>query len=852
MNHEKNPQSYAHFKSLSLLFLLVLGLSFFSINNLQALGLHINITKSLALLSNRAKTGSVKGTVMDISGKPIPFATINLYLIKDTLISKAFMTTQSDAEGRYTLLNTPIGSYQLQISYSGYSPILIPKMEVFEDKVTDLGTSILREKLNNLKELKIIAKKPFIERKVDRTVLNIESDILATGENAIEVLKRAPGVSIDKDDHISLQGKQGVTVMLDGKLTYLSLDALTSLLKNTPATSIDQIEIITQPSAKYDASGNSGIINIKTKKLKKLGLNGIITSGYGHGTFSGINESLNLNFKTGKWNIFGNYDYSWSKRQNQLLILRYFNSPGLQSIFDQTSSITNDYKNHNFKGGIDFSLTKNQVIGMQVNGYSSAGQSPTDNTTKIENYNKVLDSSLKAYSDNNNQNRGVTYNVNYKNTLDTLGQEFSANFDYTTYNNLNYTQLNNAFFTPNSLAISSENTIRTNSPSKGDIKVGKLDYTLPLNKVSKLDIGVKYSRVKTNNRVDYDSLLKGAFLRANTQSNQFIYTETVGAAYTSLTTEWKKVSIVLGLRLENTGSVGNSVTYNTQLKRSYLDFFPNLSLSIKLDTNHQLGISYSRRIDRPSYEDLNPFRFYLDQYTYQIGNPYLKPQYTQSFEISNTFKQSTFLSLNFSWTKDVTSQILSQNDSSKVTNVSTQNLNNLFSYSVTFSRPFNPFSWWNINLNINANYNKYTSQGNIISAPSQIFTVGSLNKSKPSGSLNVTNTLTFPDDWTGQISAFYNAPALYGYLEAKSQYAINLGIQKSFLKKKASIKFSINDVFKTNRFDGLEIHDNVNLSVKNYFDSRRVNLSFSYSFGTNPQKRGKSTASEEEQNRIKH
>ncbi len=793
--------------------------------------------------SNNPLHGTIKGKILDATNKPIPMALIKLFANSDTSYLKPLNLASADAQGIYSLNPISAGLYRITISFTGFKTIYISNINVQENKVSDQGTTIMGESTNNLKEIKVTSKKPFIERKVDKTVLNVESDILANGENIIEVLKKAPGVTVDKDDHISLNGKQGVTLMLDGKLTYLSIEALTNLLKNTQATSVEQIEIITQPSAKYDAAGNTGIINIKTKKLKKLGLNGIVTTGFGHGIYPKLNESINLNFKTGQFNIYGNYYYGWNKNQQYLTIIRSFLTLGNESVYNQNSMILNDYQNHDFKSGIDYSIDKNQTLGFQFNGYSYHGNSPTSNLTHIQNIQGVLDSTLLSSTSNFNRGRGFTYDANYKNTLDSLGQELNVDLAYSNYNNFSSTQLSNSFYQPNSNRSSSNNAIQNLSPSLGNIRVGKIDYTLPINKSSKLDLGIKYSWVNTNNTLTYDSLIKGIYVLALTQSNQFNYLEKVGAAYGSLSHQWKHTSIVVGLRVENTHSTGDLLTTNNVVTNKYINFFPNVSFSQKIDSNNQFGFSYSRRIDRPSYQDLNPFRFYLDQFTYQIGNPFLKPQFTESFEISNTYKQSTFISFNFSWTKDVETQVIIADPITHIVSQTNANLANLYSYSLTFSRPFNPTSWWNINLNLNGNFNRYT-------APS-IDSNAILLKSKLSGSANITNTLTLPNNFTVELSGYYNAPALYGYFETKSQHAISLGFQKSLWRKKANLKLNINDIFNTNRFVATEKYSNVNIYVNNTFDSRRASLSFTYNFGTNPHRNEKSTAADQEQSRVK-
>lgn len=788
-------------------------------------------------------TASLTGRVLDAQQKPLAFVTISIYRLPDSTFIHGVST---DATGLYSFADIKPGNYFVKGSFLGFNKAESKPFALSAGEQLKLPEIILTPTATQLKGAIVIAKRPFIERQVDKTVLNIESDIIASGGTALEALKRAPGVTVDKDDNIQLRGKSGVMVMIDDKLTYMSTAQVTNMLKNMPATAVSQIEIITQPSARYDASGNTGIINIKTKKLKKLGLNGVVTTGVGYGHYAKYNGSINLNYQTGKFNFFTNYDFSRNKNFGTLALSRQIRGKKDSTDFDQFGRFDNDYTNHNYKAGFDYSVTKNHTLGIQVSGYSNYGSTLVTSNSGISNPQtkpKVIDSILEASSSNPGTFKSIDYNINYRGKLDSSGTSLGADFDYSTFNNESHTSLTNTLFSPDKKQIfKGPFTIQNRQPSDITIRVGKIDFSHPFNKTLKLETGIKYSAVTTNNTVAYDSLINNRPVPTKNQSNQFIYTEKLAAFYASLNKQFgKNTSIQLGLRIEHTASEGNSITLNKNVRRSYTDFFPNIAVSEKLNDNNQLSLSYTRRIDRPSYQDLNPFIFYLDQYTYQVGNPYLNPQYTDAFEISHTYKSSTILSVNYSHTRNVMIQNLLQDTATKSTHQTTSNINGSNSFGLTFSTPLVIAKWWTITPNLNINYNKYLAAASSIG--------GLLNTGKVAFNVNATSTMTLPNDFTLEFTGNYNSAAIYGYMHADPQYSISGGLQKSFFKKKATLKLNVNDIFYTEKFSGRQ--PNINLTVFNRWESRRASLTFTYRFGGNGSNNHKDTGSAEEKNRVK-
>jgi outer membrane receptor protein involved in Fe transport len=780
-------------------------------------------------------SGKISIKTTETNGQPVPFASILLRHAKDSSLVKGELSTQ---DGTATFDKIPAGRYYIQATLMGYTNASTSVFSVDGSHTSiQLPTLTLSQTSKTLQAVTISAQKPFIERKNGATVLNVESSLAASGGTALDVLKRAPGVQIDKDDNIILQGNQGATIMLDGKLTYLSGEQLANLLRSLPSENISTIEIITSPSAKYDAAGKSGIINIKTKKTVITGINGSINLGLGAGKYGQISAGINLNWRTEKFNLFGTYNYN----NRGFFQTRYIerNIQGDDPVLF-VSDVFNRrrFTSNNFKTGLDYFINQKHTVGVLMRGYDNTFSNDGFNTNPISSKGKV-DSTLYSNTKIRNAFSNISFNVNYKGQLDTSGTEITADVDWAKFRENNNMLLNDSM----SYAVDpvkNHHAIRNMPLTNITIKSIKADLVLPVNKTTKLETGFKISSVKTNNDLRYDSLLNGKYERAATQSNQFIYSEKVYAAYLIFKKQIRNTDIQLGLRAEQTRSDGYSVTLQSHVKRNYLDFFPTLSVDQKLSESHKLGLNYSKRISRPDYDDLNPFVYYIDKYNYFRGNPYLLPEYTHKAEISYTFKQKYVAALSYGLTKNIVLEYMEQDDTSKVTTFYERNFERSYVYGVTLTIPIDPFKWWNITNNINANHTAYDIKDSTVNLATS--TLG-LN-------YQTTHTFTLPKDWKLELNGYYESPFVWGVYKIRSSFAIGAGVQKAFMNKKLTAKLNVTDITNREQFRGTARFDNIDMYINNRWQNRRVNLALTWNFGNSNIKAARERETGTEQQRV--
>jgi hypothetical protein len=778
-------------------------------------------------------------SIADSKGQPLPYTSVLLRQIKDSSLVKGEL---SDASGICNFDKISDGRYFIQASLMGYTTTSTPVFSVDADhKNIKLSKLVLQQASKNLQGVTVSAQKPFIERRDGATILNVESSVAASGGTALDILQRAPGVQVDQDDNVLLKGKKGVTIMLDGKLTYLSGEQLANLLKSMPAETISQIEIITSPSAKYDAAGNSGIINIKTKKGVITGINGSVTAGIGAGRYPIYNIGTNLNWRTEKFNLFGNYDYNNRRFFNDRKFIRNI-SGDIPQTFTSDIFARRKFTSSSFKAGLDYFITPKHTVGVLVNGFQNAFYSNLWNKTSITGTGEKLDSALQTYTNNNDRFRNTTVNVNYKGQLDTIGTEISMDADLAKFHYHRNVHLNDSMYHPEDPSNYDPHAIRNNTFTDITIKSIKADLVLPFNKTLKLEAGVKGSFVTTNNVLLYDSLRLGKYEPALSQSNQFIYKENVLAAYATIKKSFKGTDVQFGLRMEQTNSDGESVTLQSRVKRSYLDFFPSMSADHTFNESHKMGISYSRRINRPDYDNLNPFVYFLDKYTYGKGNPYLNPEYTNTAELSYTFKQKYIATLGYNVTNHVILEYLDQDEVTKVTTSYEKNFERSNGYYATIILPLDPTKWWNITNNINLNYNKYHIKDTSINLASSIVAFN----------YQSTHTFTLPDNWKLELNGYYNSPFVWGIFKGRSNFNIGAGVQKSLFNKRATFKLNVSDIFYGEQFRGTAKYNGLDISIHNRWQSRRANFSVTWNFGNSAVKgaRERQTGTSDEQRRT--
>lgn len=782
-------------------------------------------------------THQVTGKVVDInSHKPIEYATVYLVALPDSTI---MLSSTTDSAGSYRFASVNNGSFVVRAQFVGYKTAL---SSTFRTAPVTSIPDIALTPTTMFKEITVVGKRPFIEKKVDRTVLNIESSPTASGENAYEVLKKAPNINIDKDDNININGKAGVTVLINDRPTNLSGTDLANYLKGLQGGEIEKVEIISAPPARYDAAGNTGVINVKTKRVLNPGINGSINAGMTYNGKLGGSGGVNLNFRSGRTNIYATYNPASYAGSNTNNIERKITFENNAVYLNQPSSSPWRFNANNFKAGMDFDINKRNTVGVMVSGYSNIQRQEINGYTFFTSKSAAQDSSIQSFNKTQNTYNSIRYNLNYRSVLDTSGKILNVDVDYGTYDNGGTANNSTLYFNGNNTESHPALYLRSTSPADITIKSGKIDYEHPFNKQLKMEVGAKGSLVRTDNDLRYEKMEGSQWQNDHNRSNHFIYDENIMAGYISLSYDFKNTSIKGGLRGENTWSKGNSITEKKVVTRSYFDLFPTLFIQQRINEQNSLGLSYNYRIDRARYDELNPFRMYLDEYTYVVGNPFLRPQYTHNIAINYTWKSIFFTELTYTHTKDVIVQIVEQNDTTKIGYQTNKNLSALNGLSWVNNLSLNPTQWFRTTNNLTLIYNNYRKVDN----------VSQENNGKATLRFNSVNSFMLPKGYTVELMGYYSSPQAYGMFKISEMYAFNLGFQKSFLDNKAKVKISFDDIFNTLKNKGIAKYDNIDIVTHNKWKSQRVGISFTYRFGKSDLKPSRNRASglEEEQSRV--
>ncbi len=782
----------------------------------------------------------LSGKITTVADEPLPYANFVVFKASDSSMVKGAMT---DDVGSFLIEDVPNGQYYVSISILGFKTYDSEVFDIAAKQTKDFGTIRLEEEDLELEGVTVTSKKPLIQNKVDRVVLNIENSILATGNTALDILQKAPGVTVD-NGIISLIGKSNVLILINGKQTYLSQGQLENLLSSTQSSAIESIEIMTNPSAKYDASGNAGIINIKMKKSKDAGTNLIVNVSDGQGKYRKTNGGMALNHRNEVLNIFANYDYSDNEGFHTIDIDRSTSFSGQTTFFNSSSFEKSRFRNHNFKVGADVSLTPKSSLGFIISGNFWYVDSELNSTTDIGVRRNSIDSTVTGSTVGGFPAKYLNYNANYNVKLDTLGTDLTFSYDYSSSLRKEAFNFSNRFLDENQNEYRPANTFRNLTPQDANIYVGKVDFTHPFNESSKFEAGLKYSAVETDNVLQYDILQNdGSYINDERRSNRFIYNEEIAAGYMNYSTQFGSYTVQTGLRVERTSSTGNSVTDENVVDRTYTDLFPSLFVQKKINDSNSINASYGRRIDRPNYSSLNPFVNYIDQYTFRFGNPFLKPQYTDSYSIGYLLKNKYKLDLSYSNTKDAIAFIILTDPETQSISQTDANLNGFSSYSLNVNAPIKITNWWSTYNNVSVYYNQYKSN-DIEGAPLQL--------EKLAWQASTNHAFTINNRSSAELSANYVSPNVYGVFNLKSYYGMDLGISRAFFDDKMSVKLAVNDIFNTKgkrtTFSSLP---NSGYNINTAYDSRVVRLSVSYKFGNIKLKASdKKGGAEEEKNRL--
>lgn len=747
----------------------------------------------------------------------------------------------SKEDGSFSLEIKP-GRYDLRITLLGYSDLEKKELDIPNNGLK-LGVLQLTPIFQNIEEIQVTGERKLIERKSDRMVINIENSVLAEGMTALEILQRAPAVKVDDDGNISMRGKSDVAVMINGKLSYLSPKDLATLLKGTQSSSIKSIELITNPSAKYDAQGMGGMINIVMKNDKKAGYNLSVNSFAGAGRKERYGAGLIFNSQINKWNFSASYDRGYRGEREYRNFDRFFeknpnDSQARKSM--QYSQTDEPLETNNAKIGIDFQASEKLSMGLAWSG--SFGTYKNFN----KGYNNILFLNDEMISNSLTDNSNVSkWNNNslMANIQQSLGKKehlFSADFEYMNADYKADQELKSDFQkTAHQPSFFSHRKNKT--PSSTKLYVGKLDYLHHLGEHQKLEVGWKSSFVKADNNAINDTLRNGKWVKDKSTSNHFLYEEKIHAAYANYLLEANDWNITAGLRFEATNALGNQLTNAVVNERNYSNLFPSASVSRKINDMHSLQVAYSRRINRPDYENLNPFRYYVDAFVFFEGNPLLQPELANSFELNYSFGRNLHASFYYTDVKDVMTSVLTQLPEKNVTIRSIANIEGFRNKGLNINHTYSPVGFWTTINNGNVFENHYFGS----------FNNEKIDNREWSYSLQSTHVFKFPKRWSFELNGQYNSPQTDGVFRQKGRGFVSAGVMKSVWNDKLSLKLAANDIFKTMNYQAESHIGGVRMNQKFNLDSRTILFSATLKIGKEMSKKGRQKSASDEQSRVR-
>ena len=778
----------------------------------------------------------ITGVVVDEELQPIRSATISVLSADKVTFIKAALT---DDNGRFSIKNLPAGDYVLTITSLGLKDYI---SDIFTTTNTnkDFGVIKLDPAAENLDEVVIESEKPMIQVRADKTIFNVQNTINAAGDSGFELLRKAPGIIIDNNDNLIVEGKTGVLIYIDDKPSVLRGEDLVNYLKSIQSSDIEAVEIITQPSSKYDAEGNAGIINIKFKRDKSLGTNGSVASGLTYGEFARVNSSVSFNNRSKKTSFYGTFSNRFGESLGFINLFRQQNN----TIFDARTETIYDNVNTNVRFGFDWYANKKSTFGIILSGNFSNNDSFSDSRTPIiPNGNITPDQVLIAGSDTEDDITNLYTNINYK-YVGNNERSINIDVDYGNYTRDRENFQPNQYFNSDESQIISETINFMVTPIGIDLFTAKVDYEQNVLK-GKLSLGGKISRVITDNKFDFFDRINGNDILNTDRSNDFKYDENINALYFNYNRQYKKWNFQFGLRMENTESDGILTSLqedqNDRVKRSYTDWFPSGGITYQMNQKNSFALTYSKRIQRPNYASLNPFEYKIDELSFSKGNPFLQPQYTDNLKLSHTFNYRLNTSISYSFVRDFFAQIteaVGENQNFLITrNVANQKVINLgISYPTKFS------DWWSVYFSVNAFRSIYEATNPDFNELTQ-----------NTLSFYAQNTFKLPKGFRAELSGWYSSPSVWGgTYETRSIGSLNFAIQKRFFDDKLTARLSFNDILFTSPWEGTTEFGNLTINGDGGGDSRQVRFNLAYNFGSNEIKkaRKRDTGLKDEKNRI--
>lgn len=777
------------------------------------------ISGSVCLAQSQGKL--VKVTVVSEQEEPLTGATVQLLKTDSTLVK----VQVSDKVGVAEFNNLSENNYLIQVSHTGFQPIYFDIKNLQQRDRFSQVFKLQRESgvLNNVV---VTAKKPFVQFAPDKTIVNVDAGITNAGTSIMDVLEKSPGVTVGRDGTISMKGKSQVMVLIDGKQTQLGGADLQNYLSGISASQIDVIELIDNPGAKYDAAGNSGIINIKTKKLRQKGFNGSLSLSYGQGFYPKSNSSLNLNYRNGRINVFLNYGNNLSRDMMKMYALRkYFDQNGDDSLLLQQPNLTlTKIRAHNIKIGFDFFASNNTTLGVVFTGTSVKRSTRSYSTIDWMTPDYVIDSTIITSGTRYSEFKRAGINVNGNHTFSNK-DVLSADVDLISFEIKGGQFFETQLSTPGSTSYGT----RGNIPSTLDIFTAKLDYTKKFNQYL-WEAGMKTAHTKTNNLAEYSFYDGVNWYDDLSRSNHFLYDEQISAVYSSLSTDGKKWQFQAGLRYEQTGykanQLGNAIVKDSIARRDYGSLFPSTFITYHVDSSNNLTFRFGRRIDRPQFQNLNPFIITINKYTFEGGNPYIRPQYTWNFELIHSYKNLISTAISYSYLKDYFSQIFiidsnASNINKNVIIYTRGNVGSFQSFGSTVTLQIPVTKWWNFTSV--AVYTHKIIKG-VVWKPIEA-RIDQIN-------ISTNNQFQFKKGWAAELTGWYQSNSQIDLQESLTPRGeMGFGISKQIMKGKGTLRLNVRDLFYTQNYSGYSNFENSDEPFEVKWDSRVARIAFTWRFG---------------------
>jgi len=793
---------------------------------------------SLCLFSATAQHQLV-GTVKDVAdGSSVSYATVALLRPDSTAVTGVI----TGDDGKFVLTNVAAGDYILQVSFIGYNKVY---RKVNVPSHSDLGDVSLTESATRMQEVVVTATRPLLENKADRYIVNVSGNIQSAGRDAMDILRNTPGVLVNQNGGISVMGNS-VQVWIDGRPSRMSGEQLHAFLNSMQGGEIDRIEVITNPSSRYEAAGSGGIIDIRTKKGLQYGVNGTLTVGYRQGHTDRENVGVNMNWRREKFNVFGNYSFNRSNYWEKISQVNVKQTPvGEITLANNVKATSiNANINNTVRAGMDYFIDSNNIIGVIVNAYHNP--KVKGNIKGRTDITPVYNGVIYSTADNNKiEGRdGIRVNMNYQTTFAKKAkQQFNLDMDYARFDSYSFQENANRYYSSDDVMIGAVEQFSNTNPQTINVYSAKIDYTQqPLWKDASMETGAKFSQSITDNDLKYEEVVGDVWQQTPGKSNRFVYMEQISAAFVNVSQQFGNFNLQGGLRGEYTYSKGDQKTTGEVNDTSYFNLFPTFFVNYQASKKHNFGLSYSRRLSRPSYYDLNPFETTIDAYSFSKGNPYLTPEYTHNVHLSHTFAQSLMTRIGYSHTVGKIMLTPVEEASTNRTGITRTNFGKSQDYFGMANYRRQIVKIWTANITVQGGYVVSTSN----EASGEFVNKGGSMYIHLNNNINITPTLS------AELTGWYQSNVRVAYLVLQPRGNFSVGLRQTLLKNKMTLSLIVNDIFYTTKESANVKYENVNYSLSVAHDTRYANLTLRYNFGSTTVRaaRNKRTGIEDETTRA--